>query len=514
MRSIFRHGTRSAPATARPGPLLAPLFSLLVLAGCAVTQPYERPAVETPAAFREAAPGSTRWKPAQPSEQHARGEWWTVFGDDTLNTLETQALAANQDLKAAAARLAQSRALLKDARSRQSPQVDAGFGATRQRASPASRGLPDDGDATSLTLWRAQANVAYEVDLFGRIAAGVDAASATAQQREALFRSVQLALQADVAQGYFLLRELDAEQALYAGTVQLRTDALRLVQRRFDEGDISELDLARARTELASAQSEAFGVARRRASAEHALALLLGRAPSDFSLPPDPLQRVSITVPAGLPSALLERRPDIAAAERAMAAANARVGIAQTAWFPRLNLTGALGYESSELGNLFQWSSRSFLLGPLVGTLLTLPVFDGGARDAGLERARAAYEEDVANYRQTVLNAFREVEDNLAGLRILADQTRAQDDAVQAAARAAHLSQIQYREGAVSFLDVIDADRSVLLQRRAASQLEGERARAAVNLIRALGGGWSAPDGTVDDTSDAGPAEPLHAGIH
>ncbi|MFH1812600.1 MAG: efflux transporter outer membrane subunit [Pseudomonadota bacterium] len=494
------------PRTRAPALLLA---SLLLLAGCSVVQPYERPTVDTPAAFKEAAVGNADWKPAQPSEQSARGEWWTVFGDDTLNTLQAQALAANQDLKAAAARLAQSRALLKDARSLRAPQVSAGFGPTRQRASPASRGLPDDGDASSLTLWRAQATVGYEVDLFGRVAAGVDAASATAQQREALFRSVQLALQADVAQGYFLLRELDAEQALYAGTVQLRSDALRLVQRRFDEGDISELDLARAKTELASAQSESFGVARRRANAEHALALLLGRAPADFSLPPSPLQQVSIQVPAGLPSALLERRPDIAAAERAMAAANARVGVAQTAWFPRLNLTGALGYESSDLGNLFQWSSRSFLLGPLVGTMLSLPVFDGGAREAGLERARAAWEEDVANYRQTVLNAFREVEDNLAGLRILADQTRTQDEAVRAATRAAQLSQIQYREGSVSFLDVIDADRSVLLQRRVASQLEGERARAAVGLIRALGGGWDHPADAIH-TSDAGPVQPLH----
>ena len=499
----------SAPL-ARLRSTAALLSSLLVLAGCSVIQPYERPAADTPAAFKEAAAGNADWKPAQPSEQIARGEWWAVFGDDTLDTLEAQALAANQDLKAAAARLAQSRALLKDARSRQSPQVDAGFGPTRQRSSPASRGQPDDGAASSLTLWRAQATVAYEVDLFGRVAAGVEAANATAQQREALFRSVQLSLQADVAQTYFLIRELDAEQALYSGTVKLRQEALKLVQRRFDEGDISELDLARARTELASAQSESLGVARRRSNAEHALALLLGRAPADFSLPDNPLRQISVNIPAGLPSALLERRPDIAAAERAMAAANARVGVAQTAWFPRLNLTGALGYESSELGNLFQWSSRSFVLGPLVGTMLSLPVFDGGAREAGLERARAAYEEDVANYRQTVLNAFREVEDNLAGLRILADQTRLQDDAVQAAARAARLSQIQYREGSVSFLDVIDADRSVLLQRRVASQLEGERARAAVGLIRALGGGWAA---TVDalNTSEAGPVQPLHA---
>ncbi|MBC7208254.1 MAG: efflux transporter outer membrane subunit [Methyloversatilis sp.] len=483
--------------------------SLLVLAGCSVMQTYERPAVDTPQAFKEAPAGNKDWKPAQPSEELARGEWWTVFGDGRLNTLVAQAMDANQDLKAAAARLAQSRALVRDARSQQSPQVGAGFGPTRQRQSPAAQGLDDSADGRALTLWRAQATVAYEVDLFGRVAAGVDAASATAQQREALFRSLQLALQADVAQTYFLIRELDAEQALYSGTVQLRTDTLRLVQRRYDEGDVSELELARAKTELASAQSESFGVSRRRANAEHALALLLGRAPADFALEPQPLARVTLDIPPGLPSALLERRPDIAAAERAMAAANARVGIAQAAWFPRLNLTGALGYESSELGNLFQWSTRSFVLGPLVGTALTLPIFDGGAREAGLERARAVYDEEVAAYRQTVLGAFREVEDNLAGLRILAEQTRTQDEAVQAAMRAAELSQIQYREGSVSQLDVIDADRSVLLQRRIASQLEGERARAAVGLIRALGGGWHSR--APADISDAGPDQPLHA---
>lgn len=199
---------------------------------------------------------------------------------------------------------------------------------------------------------------------------------------------------------------------------------------------------------------------------------------------------LAVGVPAGLPSSLLERRPDIAAAERAMAAANARIGPAKSAFFPRLDITGAAGYESARLGDLFNWSSRTFLLGPLVGAALTLPVFDGGARRAGVDRANAAYEEDVASYRQTVLNAFREVEDNLAGMRILAQQGGAQDEAVRAAQRAAGLSHTQYREGSASYLEVIDADRSVLAQRRAALQLDGERARTAVALIRALGGGW------------------------
>ncbi|MDQ8024221.1 MAG: efflux transporter outer membrane subunit [Moraxellaceae bacterium] len=470
------------------------MTAALILAGCSLAPKYERAAVATPAAFKEAAAvDTTQWKPATPAEAQARGEWWTLFGDATLNGLQAQAAEANQDLKAATARLAQSRTLTRTARADQMPQVGVGFGPTRQKPSPASQGLPPDADTPITTVWRAQAGVSYEVDLFGRVASSVNAAQASAAQNEALFRSVQLALQADVAQAYFLIRELDAEQALLTRTVTLREDALRLVQKRFDAGDIGELDLARARTELAAAQSQSQGVARRRANAEHALALLLGKAPAEFALAPDPLNRIVVSIPAGLPSALLERRPDIAAAERAMAAANARIGVARAAFFPNLTLTGAAGYESNDLGDLFNWSSRSFLLGPIAGTILSLPIFDGGRRQASLDRARAAYEEDVASYRQTVLNAFREVEDNLAGLRILADQTRSQDQAVAAAARAAQLSQVQYREGSVSYLEVIESDRSVLTQQRVALQLDGERARTAVGLIRALGGGWDAP---------------------
>jgi multidrug efflux system outer membrane protein len=468
---------------------LAPLAALLVLAGCSAAPPYQRPAVDTPAAFKE-APAAGQWKAAEPAENVPRGEWWKVFADPTLDRLETQAAAANQDLKAGLARLAQARAAQQNARSALFPQIGVGVGPTRQRPSPASQGLAPDVETNTSTLWRAQASVAYEADLFGRVSSGVDAAAATTEQREALFRSLQLAIQADVAQAYFTLRELDALSDLYAETVGLREQGLKLFQRRFDEGDIGELELARSRTELASARAEAVGIARQRAVAEHSLAILLGQAPSAFDMPTQPLERIAVRVPPGLPSALLERRPDIAAAERAMAAANARIGTAQAAFFPRLSLTGALGYESAQLGDLFKWSSRAFVLGPLAGTLLSLPIFDGGARQAGVDQATAAYDEDVANYRQTVLRAFKEVEDNLAHLRLLGDQTRAQDEAVEAARRSAGLSQIQYREGLVGHLNVIDADRSVLQQRRVAIQLTAEQAGATVNLIRAIGGSW------------------------
>jgi len=478
------------------------LASLLVIAGCATAPQFDRPSVEAPAAFKEAVTspaqaGDAVWQPANPADGVARGEWWRVFNDDTLNGLQVQAQQANQNVKAAAARVAQARALQQDANSERSPQIGVGAGPTRQRASPASQGIAQDGPNSARTLWRAQATASYEVDLFGRVASVVDAAQADTQEREALYHSVMLALQADVAQTYFTVREQDAELRLFRDTVDLRAQTLKLVDRRFTEGDISELDLARSRTELASAQSELLAIERRRAASEHALATLLGRAPSDFTLAALPLDRVRVSVPPGLPSSLLERRPDIAAAERAMAAANARIGAANAAFFPRLELTGAAGFESGKLGDLFNWSSRSFLLGPVAGTILSLPIFDGGRRQAGLDRARAVYEEDVANYRQTVLVAFREVEDGLSNLRILSNQTVAQDEAVKASERAARLSQIQYREGAVNYLDVIDADRSVLAQRRVGVNLDGERARSTVALIRAMGGGWDISQAAV-----------------
>lgn len=472
--------------------LLPPVLASL-LAACAVGPQYQPPLADVPAAFKEASlspEAAQHWKEAQPSDAMDRGQWWAIFDDAALNRLQTQAMAANQDLKAAAARVRQARAVQGRARSEWFPQLDAGVGPTRQRASNAALGLPADAPNAPTTLWRAQASAAYEVDLFGRIDSTVDAAEAETQHSEALFHSVLLALQADVAQAYFLIRRLDSEQDLYRGTVDLRGKTLGLVQRRYEQGDIGALDVARARSELAAAESEALGIARRRAAAEHALAILLGQTPADFSLPARGLARVAVGIPAGLPSSLLERRPDIAAAERAMAAANARIGIARSAFFPRLTLTAAYGYDSSAIENLFQWSSRTFLLGPLVGTALSLPIFDGGRRQADVDLARARYEEAVANYHQTVLTAFLEVEDGLSSLRILGEQTEVQDAAVEAAARAAQLSQIQYREGSVSYLDVIDADRTVLQQRRAAVLLDGERARTVVDLIRAIGGGW------------------------
>jgi multidrug efflux system outer membrane protein len=466
---------------------------MTLVAACSVGPTYKRPDVDTPTSFKEApipASEAGTWKSAQPAEALERGQWWSVFNDATLNQLEDQALAANQDLKAAAARVRESRAGLNSARSAWFPELDAGFGPTRERVSPASQGLPQNAYLPPVTLWRAQATASYEAPLFGRVSDNVAAARADSQQQEALFRSVQLALQADVAANYFSLRELDTEMDLYRKTVALREDGLKLVKHRYDAGEVSELDLQQATNALATARAEAAGVERQRAASEHALAVLLGKPPAEFSFPQQPLEPVLARVPAGLPSALLERRPDVSAAERAMAAANARVGLAKSAFFPQLNITGAFGYESTGLSQLFLWSSRTFLLGPFAGTALTLPIFDGGRRKAELAQARAQYDEQVANYRSQVLRAFREVEDSLSDLRLLDDQIRAQKDAVDAAARAEHLSEAQYREGAVNYLDVLDSQRTVLQAQRQASQLAGSQAVATVNLIRALGGGW------------------------
>ncbi|WP_243040083.1 efflux transporter outer membrane subunit [Dyella sedimenti] len=491
------------------------LAALLALAGCSLAPTYSRPSMATPPAYKEAtgisndellAPGETAgtWQEARPAEATPRGEWWTVFEDSALNDLERQALEANQDLKAAAARVNEARAMTQVARSALFPTLDAGLGPTRQQVSGASQSLPAGQTVPPQTLWRAQGNISYEVDLFGRVASSVKAAKADAARSEAMFRSVQLALQADVATNYFNLRELDAEAAVFQQALKYREEAFALVQRRFDEGDISEVDVARAKAELESARSDAMTVQRQRAASEHALAVLVGKPPADFSMAPKPLESVRLRLPAGLPSTLLERRPDIAAAEDAMQAANQRIGMARAAFFPSLSLTGTGGFESSSLGSLFHWSSRTFLLGPLVGTALNVPVFDGGRRKGDLANAKATYEEDVARYRQQVLVAFREVEDSLSDLRILDDQTRTAAAAVQSSTRAAELLRKQYAEGAVAYLDVLDAERTVLQARRSEVQLAGVQANATVNLIRALGGGWDeapAADGSTAQAS-------------
>lgn len=467
-------------------------IALAFLAGCSLAPKLEQPEVDVPAQYKALGPDEPRgeWKPAQPADAVPRGEWWKVFNDPTLDALEAQAIAANQTLKIAAARLAQSRAVVGVVNAERFPRVDAGFGPSRIKQTGVSLGLPQGTDIPPYTVWRGQLTASWEVDLFGRISDSVAAARSDADAAAALYGATMLAVQADVAQAYFGLRQTDDELRVVRETVASRTETLRLVQRRFDAGDVSELDLAQAKTEVGLAQTQVYGLERQRAQLENGLAVLLGKAPASFSLASAPLPTALPSIPPGLPSTLLERRPDVAAASRTMAASNARIGVAKAAFFPVLRITGLAGYESNDLNELFQWSSRTWALGPIAGTILSLPIFDGGRNQANLDRSYAVLEESVGAYRQTVLGAFAEVEDNLVALRTLAGQAEATRESVQSATRALQVAESRYKAGATSYLQVVDSQRTLLVVQRLDVQFRGARAVSTVALIRALGGGW------------------------
>jgi multidrug efflux system outer membrane protein len=475
---------------------------MFLLSACSLTPVEQRPGMDIPATFAEAdnlAPSRLmpeedpgRWRPAEPADEQRPSPWWKVFGDPVLVRLEEEALKANPDVSIAMARIKQARALTSGSESARFPEVHAGFGPSRQRTSGPAAGRGDDAPGATQTLWRAQATVAYEVDIFGRVASGVEAARADEARQQALAHQMLLIVQADVAGTYFSLRQLEGEQRLLRETVTLRQDALALLERKLGAGAVASVVVDQAKTELFSARAEQLAVARQYALTAHALATLLGKPPAAFALEATPLENVAIRLPAGMPSSLLERRPDIAAAERAMAAENARIGVAKAAFFPSLSLTGALGYESADLGNLTNWSQRTFLLGPLVGTALSMPIFDAGKRKADQVRVRAVYEERVAVYRKTVLQAFREVEDALVSMRTLDERVSHQQGARQASSRVALSMRARFDEGDIDYLAVVDAERTLLRSRQSLIQSEGERARATVDLVRSLGGGWEA----------------------
>ena len=457
---------------------LTPLLAAMLLAGCASTSTFTPTAAPAaPAAFKEPADG--RWANAAPAEAQARGRWWAVFADPVLDGLVERADLNNTSIQVAAARLAQARALLRSADADRLPQVGVGAGAQRANNLFAGSNAP-------ATVPSAGASASWEPDLFGRLAKASNAASLDAQSREALLQGTRLLVQSDVAQAYFTLRALDAERALVRETVTAYGDTLKLTQRRFAAGDVAELDLARVQSEVAATQSQALALDRRRAQLEHALAVLLGELPSSFTLAEAEWRGALPNVPAGIPSTVLTRRPDVAAAQSSMLAAQARVGVARAAWFPDVSLTANGGFASSDVGDLFKWSARSWG----VGALLSLPLFDGGRREAGVQNANAVWDAAAASYREQVLVAFQDVEDQLASLRLLADQAGAQTQAVDASARATVLSNSRYRNGLVSQLEFLDARRSELTNRRQAVQVRAAQYQATVGLIRALGGGW------------------------
>ncbi|MDB5894332.1 MAG: transporter [Rhodoferax sp.] len=473
---LFPHLTR---------PALTALLAALVLAGCATAPAIDPVAIAAaPAAFKETtATNGGQWVQAAPAEARDRGNWWRAFNDPALDALIERATQQNSSIAEAAARLRQAQALVRNSEADRSVQFGLGAGAVREA------GANTAGGSTPSKLFNAQAQLSYEVDLFGRLARATDAASLDAQASAALVQSTRLLVQANVAQTYLSLRAVDAERALVRETVAAYRDTLNLTQRRFNAGDVAELDVARVATEVASTESDALALDRQRATLEHALAVLVGDAASQFSLPnlDNAEWRAALpTIPAGVPATVLTRRPDVAASQSSLLAAQARVGVAQAAWFPSVSLTAAGGFASPDLGDVFKWSARAWG----IGALLSLPIFDGGRREAGVQSASAQLDGATAAYRGQVLTAFQEVEDQLASLRLLARQTEAQDRAVESATRATRLSDSRYRNGYVSQLDLLDARRSELRNRRQALGVRSAQYQSTVVLIRALGGGW------------------------
>lgn len=481
--------------------LLTALLITTALGGCSLAPDFRLPDIGLPKAFKEQPPvpqdGSAamqgEWKPAQALEKADRGAWWKIFGDSKLNDLETQAQEANQSLKAAAARVEQARALVRANALTFLPQIDLGGNAVRSQPSSAAAaafGAPANLHLKPYTLYSAQATASYEVDLFARALDTEKAFRLDADAQEALYRSTLLALQADVAQNYFALRALDSERALLADTIKIRQKAARIMKDQFNQGETGESDYTRTQSELYSTQADLAGLNRQRATLEHALAVLLGKMPSEFSFAESPLALAPPQIPAGLPSTLLERRPDVTAAQNSMAAANRRIGVARTAYFPSLILTGSGGYESTKLGDLFSLPTRIWALGQLAGNALSWTVFDSGRTSGQVDAAKAAYEESVANYRSQALAAFRDVEDSLADQRLLAEQSLRLDEAARAAERTTDLTQKRYDQGDATYFEVVDAQRISLAAERASVQTRGQRFVTTVALIRALGGGW------------------------
>lgn len=453
-----------------------PLVAALLLAGCATAPPPLPAEPAPPAQFKEAA----RWTTAAPAEAQDRGAWWQTFRDPVLASLVERAAQANTDVQEAMARVAQARALVRAANADRLPQVGAGASVDRGAGANTPQG------PRPATLWQAGATLAYEPDLFGRAAGRRDAASLDAQAREALLQSTRLAVQAETAQTYLALRALDVERTLVRETVDAYAGTLSLTQRRYQAGDVAELDVVRVQAEVAATEAEALALDRQRATLEHALAVLVGEPASQFSLASDEWATALPVIPAGVPATVLARRPDVTAAQSSLLAAQARVGVAQAAWFPSLALTAGGGFASPELGDLFKWSARAWS----VGALLSLPIFDGGRREAGVQDAQAQLDVALAKYRGQVLVAFKEVEDQLAALSLLNEQAQAQERAVTAARRATTISETRYRNGLVSQLELLDARRTELRNRREALQVRSGQFQATVVLIRALGGGW------------------------
>jgi NodT family efflux transporter outer membrane factor (OMF) lipoprotein len=465
----------------RPHALAAATFAAVavLLSGCKVGPDYVRPAMEAPAAYREPAPAG--WKAAQPGDHLERGQWWTLYNDPQLSGLVEQVSVSNQNILVAQANYRQSQALVQQARAGYFPTVGAGASATRSQAG--SRGVLTTGNNYNLGV-----DASWEIDLWGQVGRSVESSRAGAQASAGDLESITLSSQAALVQNYFLLRMADLRKRILDNAVANFQRNLTLVQNQYKAGVVARSDVVQAEAQLRSTQAQSISVGVSRAQLEHSIAVLIGKAPAEFSLPPIDYVAVLPTIPTGLPSELLERRPDIAAAERRAAAANAQIGVAKAALFPSLNLSAAGGFASSSFANWLTIPSRFWTLGPALAQVL----FDGGLRQAITDQAIATYDGTAAAYRQTVLNGFQEVEDNLAALRILEEQALVQAEAVKASRLSVEIITNQYKTGIVSYLNVVVVQAGALNNETAAVQILSDRLLANVLLVKALGGGWDA----------------------
>ena len=464
------------------------VWAATALAACTAGPDYVRPSVETPSSYKE----TQGWKPAEPRDGQPRGAWWEVFDDPTLNALASQVTVTNQSIKAAEAQVRQARALTDAARAAFFPVVSANASATR---SGSSTGTSSTGSGTTVNLGGVRNNynvaldLSWEIDLWGRVRRTVEASEATAAASVGDLESATLSAQAQLVSDYLLLRVQDAQIRLLQDTVAAYERSLQLTRNQYAVGVVGRADVAQAETQLKSTQAQAIDAAALRAQLEHAIAVLIGKPPAEFSLPAEPGTAKFPEIPPELPSELLERRPDIAAAERRAAAANAQVGVAEAAFFPSLTLSATGGFQSSLLSELFTLPSRYWSLGPALAQV----IFDAGLRRAQSAQAIAAYDQAVANYRQTVLTGFQEVEDNLVALRVLEQEAAVQEEAVKSARESLAIVLNQYRAGTANYLAVVVIQAATLNNERTAIDILGRRLAASVALVKALGGGWKEP---------------------
>jgi NodT family efflux transporter outer membrane factor (OMF) lipoprotein len=466
------------------------LLLVLLLAGCTVGPRYVRPTVPTTPAYKEEAPGSFKgsdqWQPARPRDQTSRGNWWEIFGDPELNQLEEQIAGSNQNLKVAEAHFREARAAIRFNRASQFPTISSSPSASYVKSSDYSANFPSKIQQSSKGDFVLPFDLSYELDLWGRVRRSVAAAREEAQATAADYETAKLSLEAELAMDYFELRSADAQKLLLDDTVKAYTDNLQLTLNRFKGGVAPKADVAQAQTQLDTTRVQDTDITVQRAQFEHAIAILIGKPPADFSLAAAPLNYQPPSIPIELPSELLQRRPDIAAAERRVAEANQQIGIARAAYFPTVTLGGTGGFAGTQGSNWFTWPSGFWAVGPALAQTL----FDAGRRRATSASARANYDATVATYRQTSLTAFQEVEDNVAALRILENEMQQQEQAVASSQESLQLFTNRYKGGVDTYLQVITAETIELANERNAIDILRRRLEASVLLIKALGGGW------------------------